>query len=70
MLLWEQSSAHRVQSLLSSQMFTGLVHSVPHVHETGSVQPLILGASAAHNECGGDCITATQLATLQQVTEL
>ena len=38
--------------------------------ETGAVQPPILGASAAHDECGGDCITATRLATLQQVTEL
>ena len=38
--------------------------------ETGAVQPLILGASAAHNESSSDCITATQLATLQQVTEL
>ena len=33
--------------------------------ETGAVQPPILGASAAHNECGSDCITATQLAMLQ-----
>ena len=38
--------------------------------ETGAVQPLILGTSAAHNESGGNCITATQLAMLQQVTEL
>ena len=38
--------------------------------ETGAVQPLILSASAAHDESDSHCIATTQLAMLQQVTEL
>jgi len=37
--------------------------------ETGSVQPPILSASAAHDESGGHRIAAARLATLRQVAE-